>query len=135
MKGAYLLIMDLPKDTRILVAKQGMISFKKGWYGYVGSALNGLEQRIQRHCRSAKKLHWHIDYLLTHVTITRVFIKEGSEREECDLAQHFEQTFEVIPNFGCSDCACQSHLFFGPIEAMEQLALSLQMEPYSSLNF
>jgi Uri superfamily endonuclease len=130
MKGTYLLIFELPVDTTIRVGKKGVIPFKKGSYGYVGSALNGLEQRITRHLRSQKKLHWHIDYLLSHATITRVFIKESSKREECDLANAFEQTFDAIPGFGCSDCACQSHLFFGPADAMTQCAASLKMKPY-----
>jgi Uri superfamily endonuclease len=130
MKGAYLLVLELPEDTRILVGKQGMIHFQKGSYGYIGSALNGLEQRIRRHLRSHKKLHWHIDYLLAYATITGVFIKESSKREECDLANAFGQSFDAIPGFGCSDCACQSHLFFGTVETIEQLAFSLQMKPY-----
>ena len=129
MKGTYLLIVELQKDTRILVGKQGVIPFKKGCYGYVGSALNGLEQRIERHLRSQKKLHWHIDYLLAHATITQVFIKESSKREECDLAYHFAQTFKMIQGFGCSDCTCRTHLFFGPADAMTQRATSLQMKP------
>ena len=130
MKGAYLLIVELPVDTTIRVGNKGAIHFKKGSYGYVGSALNGLKQRIQRHLRSEKKLHWHIDYLLVHGTITSVFIKESSRRKECDLAHHFQQAFDVIHGFGCSDCMCQTHLFFGSTDAMTKLATSLQMKPY-----
>jgi Uri superfamily endonuclease len=130
MKGAYLLIVELPADTNILVGKQGMIPFEKGSYGYVGSALNGLEQRIKRHLRSRKKLHWHIDYLLAYAEIKNVFIKESATREECELAQAFEQVLPAVPGFGCSDCACQSHLFAGPVDTMMQTATSLQMKPY-----
>jgi Uri superfamily endonuclease len=130
MKGAYLLILELPMDTRILIGKQGVISFKKGFYGYVGSALNGLEQRIKRHLRSQKKLHWHIDYLLAHAQIKNVFIKESKSKEECELASVLKQPLQVIPGFGCSDCACHSHLFFGSMETIEHLAFSLQMQTY-----
>ena len=129
MRGAYLLILELPEDTGILVGKQGMIHFQKGSYGYIGSALNGLEQRIRRHLRSNKKLHWHIDYLLASATITGVFIKESSKREECNLANAFEQSVDAIPGFGCSDCTCQSHLFFGPAKAMTKRATSQKMKP------
>jgi Uri superfamily endonuclease len=132
MKGAYLLILGLPRDTQILVGAQGIISFKKGYYGYVGSALNGLEQRIKRHLRSAKRLHWHIDYLLAQATIAEVFIKESAKREECTLARCLEQNFERIPGFGCSDCACKSHLFFGSLQTIHQLAFSMKMKPYRS---
>ncbi|HVQ00644.1 MAG TPA: GIY-YIG nuclease family protein [Candidatus Thermoplasmatota archaeon] len=130
MKGAYLLLLDLPRDTRIIVGKQGMKEFKKGSYAYVGSALNGLEQRICRHLRSQKKVHWHIDYLLAHATITSVFIKESTKREECDLASSFALSFETIPGFGCSDCACESHLFFGSSDALMKRAAILKMHPY-----
>jgi Uri superfamily endonuclease len=47
MKGTYLLVMELHEDTSIMVGKHRIIHFKKGYYVYVGSALNGLEQRIQ----------------------------------------------------------------------------------------
>jgi Uri superfamily endonuclease len=79
MKGNYLLIMTLPKDTSVMVGKQGMLHFTKGCYAYVGSALNGLEQRIQRHLRTDKKTHWHIDYLLPFTEIIEILYKENSE--------------------------------------------------------
>lgn len=130
MKGAYLLVIEIPMDAIILVGKQGMIPFEKGYYAYVGSALSGLEPRIRRHLDSQKKLHWHIDYLLVHAEIKQVFIKESTEREECNLADAFIQVLHAISGFGCSDCACHSHLFVGPIETMMQTATYLQMKPY-----
>jgi len=130
MKGAYLLIAELPLDTTIRVGKKGVIPFKKGSYGYVGSALSGLEQRIGRHLRTQKKPHWHIDYLLAHARITQVLVKESTSREECILAHAFEKNFHLIPGFGCSDCTCKSHLFFGSAVALMQTAVSLQMKPY-----
>ena len=47
MKGAYLLVMKLDKDVLIAVGKLGVLSFKKGYYVYVGSALQGLDHRIR----------------------------------------------------------------------------------------
>ncbi len=61
MKGVYLLVMELPKNTSVMVGKHRLVHFQKGYYVYVGSALNGLEQRIERHLRKQKKIHWHID--------------------------------------------------------------------------
>ena len=130
MKGTYLLLMTLSEDTSIMVGKQGMIHFQKGSYAYIGSALNGLEQRIQRHLRKQKKIHWHIDYFLPHTKIVTVFYKENILREECDIAHLFEKNFTSIPGFGCSDCSCKSHLFQGFSQEISQRAHDLQMNIY-----
>ena len=130
MKGTYLLIMTLPKDTSIIVGKHGILHFKKGCYAYVGSALNGLEQRIQRHLRTDKKTHWHIDYLLPFTEIVEIFYKENNRKEECSIAQDLERNFTSIPGFGCSDCSCKSHLFFGSSEEITQVATHLEMKLY-----
>lgn len=129
-KGSYLLVIELPENMTITIGKRKVMSFKKGCYGYMGSALNGLEPRIRRHLNSQKKLHWHIDYLLTHAKIKQVFVKESTRREECDIANAFTQLLRAIPGFGCSDCDCQSHLFVGPVDTVTQTATSLQMKPY-----
>jgi len=131
MKGTYLLLMILPKDTPIGVGKHGLLHFKKGCYAYVGSALNGLDQRIQRHLRTDKKTHWHIDYLLPFTEIVEILYKENNRREECSIAQTLERNFAGIPGFGCSDCSCTSHLFFGSFDKIIQIVSSLHMDKYS----
>jgi sugar fermentation stimulation protein A len=122
--------MHLPKNTAIPVGKQGTIAFDQGYYVYVGSALNGLDQRIQRHLRKQKKIHWHIDYLLSHAPLVAIFYKEHQEREECIIAQTLEHRLSAIPGFGCSDCSCRSHLFHGSFEDIAKVASALQMKPY-----
>jgi Uri superfamily endonuclease len=130
MKGAYLLVMTLPKDTSIMVGKQGVVHFQKGCYVYVGSALNGLDQRIRRHLRSQKKTHWHIDYLLPFVEIVEIFYKENIRKEECRIAQVLNKNFKNISGFGCSDCTCTSHLFKGPFHDLLRIINTLNMESY-----
>ena len=130
MNGTYLIIITLPKDTTVMVGKQGLLHFKKGFYVYVGSALNGLDQRIQRHLRTDKKTHWHIDYLLPITEIVDIFYKENNRKEECSIAQVLERNFTSIPGFGCSDCSCKSHLFFGSSEEITQVATHLEMKLY-----
>jgi Uri superfamily endonuclease len=130
MKGTYLLIMMLPEETSVLVGKKGVVRFQKGWYVYVGSAMNGLDQRIQRHLRKQKKIHWHIDYLLPHTQINSVFIKETKRTEECRIAHILAESFEYIPGFGCSDCACPSHLFTGFPQKILRVIASLGMRRY-----
>ena len=70
--GIYHLIIYLPSDTSIEVGKLGRYYFQTGYYVYTGSAMRGLDQRIARHLRSEKRLHWHIDYLLQHGQIIDV---------------------------------------------------------------
>lgn len=116
MKGTYVLIIENSKDTEIEIGKIGRIAFKEGFYAYVGSALSGLERRIERHLRDPgdnKKLHWHIDYLLASPAVKVkevVFAETVARRRECELAVHMNLV--SITNFGCSDCRCKSHLFY-----------------------
>jgi len=111
MKGAYVLIIKLDSDKEIQIGKLGKLFFKKGFYSYIGSAMNSLEGRIKRHLNPDKKLHWHIDYLLKHSKIINVFYTESQDRIECDIAKKFSKKLESIEDFGCSDCKCKSHLF------------------------
>jgi len=113
MKGSYILVIELKKDKTIQVGKLGKIHFKKGFYVYVGSALNGLEQRINRHLRKTKKKYWHIDYFLDFADVVDVFYKENKTREECKIAKMLDTQLVSSSGFGCSDCRCNSHLFFG----------------------
>jgi Uri superfamily endonuclease len=130
MKGAYLLIMEAPEDVSIMIGKLGLYYFKKGYYVYVGSALVGLDRRIQRHLRHSKKVHWHIDYFLPFAKIVRIFYKTNTQKEECCIAKAFEKEFSNIPGFGCSDCSCSSHLFTGSFEEISRKAYDLGMSVY-----
>lgn len=114
--GSYLLLLKLQKPALIPIGKLGNIFFKQGWYVYVGSAFSGLTQRINRHLRREKKIHWHIDYFTQDASIEKVFIKESKKKEECTDSHIFSKSFSEIKNFGCSDCSCSSHLFFGKKE-------------------
>jgi len=111
-KGTYVLLIELPKSMNIQVGKLGRIKFPAGFYAYVGSALNGLEARIARHLRTEKKPYWHIDYLLAHAMVKKIFYIEGSEKKECDIAKNLAAHFNSIKGFGSSDCDCESHLFY-----------------------
>jgi endonuclease-3 len=104
---AYVLVMELSRDTQIRVGKLGSIDFKKGLYNYVGSAPS--EKRLERHLRKEKKTHWHIDYFLEEARIRKIYITR--ERTECEVARDIDLPY--IKGFGCSDCDCPSHLFYG----------------------
>ena len=130
MKGSYILIVEIKNDSIISIGEKGEKSFNKGYYIYVGSALNGLDQRIQRHLRKQKKIHWHIDYLLKHAVIIYVFYKEGKIKEECNIAKKLDGKLFSFPFFGCSDCRCKSHLFYGSFEEVMSAVEKLQMNSY-----
>ena len=114
MKGVYILGILLRKRTCIRIGSLGVLDFKKGHYSYTGSAMGGLEQRLNRHLRKEKKLRWHIDYLLKKAEIKEIQIKEtDSKQDECKTALALAQDGGVgIINFGSSDCSCKSHLFY-----------------------
>ena len=112
MKGVYVLIINVKKDTLVTVGALGEISFTRGLYAYVGSAQSNLEPRIKRHLKKKKPLFWHIDYLLDSgaAEILQVFAKEADRTEECTIARMLKGEGEAIKGFGSSDCNCISHL-------------------------
>jgi len=132
VKGSYVLLIRLPEAQIISPGSLPEINFRCGYYAYVGSALGGLESRLNRHLHQNKKRHWHIDYLLPKASITEVVIGETENRVECAVARALSSQFGAIPDFGSSDCHCPSHLFFAPnhkqlksavLSALEYLAI------------
>lgn len=114
-RGTYTLVIDLPRARAIRVGALGTFKFPRGKYLYIGSAMNGLAQRIARHARPNKKLHWHIDYLLAHAQIKEVWTHQGDERFECTWAQAalaMPNARVIVPRFGASDCNCAAHLIY-----------------------
>jgi Uri superfamily endonuclease len=129
MKGSYLLLIKLDEEAFIPIGGIGKQYFAKGYYVYVGSALYGIEQRVKRHRKGQKKTHWHIDYLLKHAEIIDSYYKESDTREECYIAHQFQKNLLSLPSFGCTDCQCRSHLFYGPLKDILSIAQRLEMSP------
>lgn len=109
--------MLLCEDVRKKIGSLGVIQFEAGKYIYVGSALNSLKPRITRYVKINKGLHevlhWHIDYLLSAVSvkITKIYVIESTEHLECIVAKMVSRHGYPVPKFGSSDCKCKSHLF------------------------
>ena len=130
MKGSYVLILKVKKDVNCNIGRLGKTLFKKRFYAYVGSAMNGLERRVSRHLSSNKRLHWHIDYLLKCSNVEEVFYKESEKKEECTIAGAFNG-FIFIEGFGSSDCKCRSHLFFSEFkEKLAEVCRNIGMKHY-----
>ena len=113
MKGSYILLIELEKATQVEVGSLGLLPLDAGYYAYVGSAMSNLDSRIQRHLSSDKNRFWHIDYLLDHAQVVAVVKVPSCQRLECQIADLLAKKLLPIPYFGCSDCSCQSHLFYG----------------------
>jgi Uri superfamily endonuclease len=132
MKGCYALVIKIDQNKSIQIGKLNKIFFKKGYYVYIGSALNNLEKRITRHKKIEKKFHWHIDYLLQTGKIIDVYYKKTEFKEECIIANNF-QTLNQIKNFGSSDCKCNSHLFFGNLNEINTIIRNLGLKKFKTL--
>lgn len=113
MKGTYCLVIKVDEDCEAKVGALSKVRFAKGYYTYVGSAMNSLEGRIERHLKKRKRKHWHIDYLLAkkQAKVVNIFTKESKIREECSVAEKVARIGKAVNGFGCSDCKCKAHLF------------------------
>ncbi|MBP2031249.1 Uri superfamily endonuclease [Methanohalophilus levihalophilus] len=141
-KGTYCLILKCDGGTEV-VGSLGEIDFESGYYFYVGSALgSGGLKRMHRHISlserrrndSAKKPRWHIDYLLLSplFALEEAVYVESEKRIECLLAGKFDSG---ISRFGCSDCSCDSHLFYRekcPIEEIKKSIIEMSLIPQTA---
>jgi len=120
MKGSYVLIIKMEHPKRIRIGRLGDIDFSRGFYAYVGSALNGLERRIERHLGKRKKTFWHIDYLLEEADVAGFFLVEGAVKSECSIAGMLSAELGSVPRFGCSDCRCVREIVSGTLDELER---------------
>ena len=117
LPGTYALLLRFSKRLEIVVGRLGVLAVQPGFYVYVGSALGpgGLAARIGRHCRRAKTLRWHVDYVRAEAQVKEVWYATGKRRRECQWASALaKMPWASVPmaGFGASDCGCPSHLCF-----------------------
>lgn len=111
MKAVYMLLLELEEDKEIEIGALGPIKFQEGRYVYVGSAMNSVERRLERHFSDDKKLHWHIDYLTQEARPYDYFVLPETSKYEQIMASIMEDLSEPVPEFGASDSSKNSHLF------------------------
>ncbi len=109
-KGAYLLILFLDKDT-LLRTKAKEFYLKKGYYAYVGSAMNGIK-RVLRHLKKNKKKHWHIDYLTEVAEIKNIILIPSERKIEEEISLLISKIGTPIEGFGASDLKVKSNLYY-----------------------
>ncbi|MFH1194460.1 MAG: GIY-YIG nuclease family protein [bacterium] len=145
--GIYLLEIAAKSEFKIGIKKFSQITLPAGFYYYTGSAQKNLINRIERHIRSKKVIHWHIDHLTTNKSCSIKSILLFPDRDknfECDLISILLKDFDFkinLAGFGNSDCdRCESHLLFSKrkinynhfISRYHAIALSI---PLSSATF
>lgn len=119
--GSYLLIIALDRPCTISVGALGEHRFPEGTYIYCGSALNGLRSRVARHLRQEKRLHWHVDHLLTVGRAVGAMMIYSDRRLECDMARSLADMDGVrqhVRGFGSSDCRCPGHLLYADLDKL-----------------
>jgi len=128
-KGTYILILDMP-EISVRVGALGILNFTKSSYCYVGSAMNGLDQRIARHMSKEKKIRWHIDYLAMECRSMEAYESVDKDISECELCAIVQNNGgkEAVKGFGCSDCKCPTHLFILTDKAKEKLTSDPRFE-------
>lgn len=105
---------------------------KEGYYYYAGSAQKNLIQRLKRHARKEKSIHWHIDHLTTGTNyLKKIYVFPGADKNlECKLIDHLIENLKMtspIKDFGNGDCTnkCYSHLVLNnrPIDQSQLFSL------------
>lgn len=118
-RGVYILWLYLPAEATITIGRLGSHLLKKGVYAYVGSAQRNLEQRLARHARLEKKLHWHIDYVRAKAKYLGAVCFYGQPKQgECWLTGELLKipgSYFPIAGLGSSDCQCTSHFVKIPL--------------------
>ena len=135
-KGIYCLVLFNGPCT-IRVGALGDLAFPGGWHVYTGSAQGpGGLKRVHRHigiaasCKRTKR--WHIDYLLGDkgFTLLSALCARTSLPLECELANAIGGV--PVRGFGCSDCRCDSHLFYfdtDPVSMIMDAMVSIGLDP------
>lgn len=117
--GIYILELYARDEFQIPVKKFQDSTFLIGYYYYIGSAQKNLQQRIIRHFRTTKKVHWHIDHLTTNRNIeikTAYVLPDAPKNLEEEIANIFPTIFDgkiILKGFGNSDTKGSiTHLFY-----------------------
>ncbi|AHF80480.1 GIY-YIG nuclease family protein [Thermococcus paralvinellae] len=125
MRGSYFLVIKVEGDM-IVRTKRKEFPLKAGYYVYVGSAMNSLEKRVERHFKKDKKLHWHIDFLLKESELLRAYLIPNDAKIEEELSREVSKFGKPVKGFGASDLRIGSNLYYFKDEPDNLLTTILQ---------
>lgn len=122
LQGTYVLWFDAKQPLSVQWRRDRSALLQPGAYLYVGSALGpgGLQARLRRHTgdATARRPHWHIDYLTGLMRPAEVRFAVGAQSQECTWVQTLAASGAYFParGFGSSDCRqrCPAHLLAAP---------------------
>lgn len=136
LPGTYVLVLRAKRNGVLRIGRLGEMSLCPGCYLYVGSPLGpgGLRRRLERHLRTEKPPHWHINCLRAAADVCELWTVADPARRECDWSRavgRMPRAAIPLPGFGSSDCRCPSHLFrFSSLPLFEEFcALSAEIAP------
>jgi len=112
LKGVYIVFFRLEETSVVKVGALGGIKFEAGVYAYIGSAMNSLESRVERHFSGKKEnAYWHIDYFSAQAEPLGFCGLAVESKWECILSEAAKDHCEAVEGFCASDCSCNSHLY------------------------
>ena len=113
------MVIFLRRSETLRVGSLGVVTLRRGYFIYTGSAAGKLRSRLRRHLAREKKLRWHIDFLLAspHAVIKNIVLYPARADAECRQNQRIKNlpgALLPVPRFGASDCraGCGSHLVY-----------------------
>ena len=117
--GIYIIELYAKNEFQIQIKKFKDSILNVGYYYYLGSAQKNLSQRIDRHFRTEKNIHWHIDHLTTNknIIIKKAYvIPDAPKNLEEEIANIFPTVYDgkiTLKGFGNSDTRGSiTHLFY-----------------------
>lgn len=131
-RGTYALLLRFDSRRTIRVGALGELDFEPGLYCYIGSAMGGLDSRLERHLSSEKRMRWHIDYLTVCADGMEAWESHPDPVAECDLASEAARCgmIPVHKGFGCYDCRCATHLFLSSGRSLGLFLAACALEPF-----
>jgi len=132
-KGTYAVFMSFDEDVGVNIGSLGPVVLKSGEYCYIGSAMGGLDQRIERHLSKSKSMHWHIDRLTVVADRMEVYESFPDYVQECMLSSMAGKAgcMPMLKGFGCSDCRCETHLFMVDTSSKRRFIASAGLVRYT----
>ena len=114
--GTYAVILRNENSKTIAVGVRRQLAIEPGYYLYLGSAFGpgGIRARVGRHSRRDKPRRWHIDYVREHMVFHDAWYSTKARNQEHQWAKLLKNRadFIALAGIGCSDCQCQTHLYF-----------------------